>query len=115
MEADKMKLKVLAAISSDLAKHIETVFNELSKKREINYCIEDVIRYYLDKQEKPEYVIVSSKGTAEVVESKRDIAFIYYCLSCPFFYELGINEQLDRAKLTALSEAINVKRSYIFK
>jgi len=95
MEVEKMKLKILKAISGDLHMHIDRVFNDLSEKKKIEYNLQDVIDYYLKETNK---ALILSGLTRQSVETKRDIAFIFYCLSCPFYYHNSVDELIGRSK-----------------
>lgn len=114
MDVEKMKLKILEAISGDLHKHIDRVFEELATKKKIEYRIEDVIDYYLKDTEKTLSLENSSRKS---VEAKRDIAFIFYCLSCPFYYNHGIDETICKKKrkesLSVLKISLSKYTSYI--
>ncbi len=113
MVHEKMKLKILEKISKDLSVHIEQVFTELLNQQKTDYQLQDVIAFYLSDQKKDKGLIKMNNKTSEVVNTKRDIAFIYYCLSCPFYRELGVKANLPKEKRETLSIALNLSRKNI--
>lgn len=113
MVHEKMKLKILEKLSKDLSVHIEEVFNELLSQQKTEYHLQDVIDYYLSDQDKEKGLIKMSNKTSEVVNTKRDIAFIYYCLSCPFYRELGVIANLQKQRREVISAELNLSRKNI--
>jgi len=111
MVAEKMKLKILEAISEDLAKHIDSEFSRLTKQREVDYDLDAIIEKYLNYQGKPLNLINSNRKTKDVVDAKRDIAFIYYCLSCPFYFSIGVDERLSKEKTKLAVSKLNISRA----
>ena len=110
MVHEKMKLKILEKISKDLSVHIEQVFTELLNQQKTDYPLQDVIDHYLSDQDKDNGLIKMSNKTSEVVNTKRDISFIYYCLSCPFYRELGVKSNLSKEKREQLCSALGITR-----
>ncbi|WP_160067533.1 hypothetical protein [Sphingobacterium bovisgrunnientis] len=109
MVAEKMKLKILEAISWDLAKHVDTVFNDLLQKDgNTDFSINDIIEDYLKERDKPIDLLESNVKIPGIVEIKRDIAFIYYCLCCPFYYSLGVDQRLTKEQTKILLNALKI-------
>lgn len=111
MVAEKMKLRILEVISVDLANHVNTVFDNLIKQKDDSFSLDDIIDNYLSHYDKSRDLINSNLKTSEVIEIKRDIAFIYYCLACPFFYTLGVDERLDKIKTEISVNKLNISRA----
>lgn len=113
MVHEKMKLKILEKISKDLYVHIEQVFDNLVLQQKTEYDLKDVIDHYLLSQNKERGLIFLNKKTSEVVETKRDIVFIYYCLTCPFYRELGVEAYLTKVDRQKLLEGLKISRKNI--
>ena len=105
MDVEKMKLKILEAVSGDLHKHIDRLYEELAEKKKIEYKLQDIIDHYLGETNKS---LLLSRLTRQAVEAKRDIAFIFYCLSCPFYYHNGIDELIGREKRIETINSLNI-------
>jgi len=116
MVAAKIKLKILETISADLAKHVDNVYSDLvNKQNNLNFSIHDLINDYLADRGKS-IEILSKRNVAEAVEAKRDIAFIYYCLSCPFYFSLGVNQRLswNQTKIAYTTLNIDSRKFYTY-
>lgn len=111
MVTEKMKLRILEAISEDLAKHVDSVFQRLIHQRDHDYSLEEITKSYLLAKGKPAHLVDYSLKTSEVVDVKRDIAFIYYCLSCPFYYSLGVDERLSKTRIRNAVSTLNISRA----
>lgn len=110
MVAEKMKLQILKTISTDLYNHVDSVFNTLMEKRNVELILSDIIEDYLNAQNKSHDLLGLKSPTRAAIEVKRDISFIYYCISCPFYYNLGVDERLSSEQIASLYEALNIPK-----
>ncbi len=110
MVKEKMKLKILAAISSDLAKHIDAIFSELSEQKSREYSIDKVIEIYLSVEDKDADLVKSVRSSEEVVKVKREISFIFYLLKCPFYTVYSINEYMTKEDMRQILTALNINK-----
>lgn len=113
MVAEKMKLKILATVSSELASHIDLIFQELSQQRQRTYSLENLIKYYVSQEGKSPDLVTSKRITSDVITVKREISFIYYVLNCPFYANYGINEHMSKDNVAKLAEALNTRKPQI--
>ncbi len=109
MVVDTMKLRILEHLSKELKKHVDEVFDEISSMK-TDYCILEVSNHYLKTIGKPLNFFDSKPCDREANDIKRDISFIYYCLTCPFFRELGVKSDFSKVQRKQLSEHIGSDR-----
>jgi|GEM_PF-1666697 len=111
MEFSKlMKLKVLAIISADLSQHLDNEVQRLITEREKNYDVNEIISYYATTEQKDPSLLKLKKVRRDIVEMKREVAFIIYMLNCPFFREYGINEIMKKEVVILTCESLNISR-----
>lgn len=113
MVAEKMKLKILASVSSELANHINSIFDTLNQQRDKRYSLQTLIEHYVFEENKNADLVTSKRITSEVVSVKREISFIFYVLNCPFYAVYGINEHMAKDNVTELAQALNTRKTQI--
>ncbi|KGE14589.1 hypothetical protein DI53_1618 [Sphingobacterium deserti] len=116
MVAEKMKLKILAAIASHLAGHIDSLFEKISEESRKDYSAQQVIDGYeaVTKVKVPtEKSAHLTRTPRHVVDIHRAVVYIFYVLNCPFYATFGIHEQLRRNKLDEISASLSINRRYI--